>query len=215
MIRRARPGAGSRHAIVNRADDYSPHHPCSWLLARRVGVATRSPRLCAARRPRRHRADAARARNRSTPTDRRSRSRTTSTRSVDGRARPRRIAGRAGRCTAPRGSPATPRAIAIPEHDRGDGLRRHGPRSGGTRCRLRRRREAHGLDRTSRRRRTSTVSARSRRRRSVERAVPVPGGVMRDAVELTNDARRDIPSTLDLHGLHGRAVPDLCEGASP
>ena len=29
-----------------------------------------------------------------------------------------------------------------------------------------------------------------------ERAVPVPGGVMREAVELTNDARRDIPSTL-------------------
>jgi pimeloyl-ACP methyl ester carboxylesterase len=29
-----------------------------------------------------------------------------------------------------------------------------------------------------------------------ERAVPVPGGVLRDAVDLTNDARRDIPSTL-------------------
>jgi len=29
-----------------------------------------------------------------------------------------------------------------------------------------------------------------------ERAVPVPGGVLREAVELTNDARRDIPSTL-------------------
>jgi pimeloyl-ACP methyl ester carboxylesterase len=29
-----------------------------------------------------------------------------------------------------------------------------------------------------------------------ERAVPVPGGVMRDAAQLTNDARRDIPSTL-------------------
>jgi pimeloyl-ACP methyl ester carboxylesterase len=28
-----------------------------------------------------------------------------------------------------------------------------------------------------------------------ERAVPVPGGVLRDEVELTNDARRDIPST--------------------
>jgi pimeloyl-ACP methyl ester carboxylesterase len=28
------------------------------------------------------------------------------------------------------------------------------------------------------------------------RAVPVPGGVLREAVELTNDARRDIPSTL-------------------
>ncbi len=29
-----------------------------------------------------------------------------------------------------------------------------------------------------------------------QRAVPVPGGVLREAVELTNDARRDIPSTL-------------------
>ncbi len=29
-----------------------------------------------------------------------------------------------------------------------------------------------------------------------QRAVPVPGGVMRGSVELTNDARRDIPSTL-------------------
>ncbi len=28
-----------------------------------------------------------------------------------------------------------------------------------------------------------------------QRAVPVPGGVLREAVELTNDARRDIPST--------------------
>ena len=29
-----------------------------------------------------------------------------------------------------------------------------------------------------------------------QRAVPVPGGVIREAVELTNDARRDIPSTM-------------------
>jgi pimeloyl-ACP methyl ester carboxylesterase len=29
-----------------------------------------------------------------------------------------------------------------------------------------------------------------------QRAVPVPGGVLRDGVELTNDARRDIPSTM-------------------
>jgi len=28
------------------------------------------------------------------------------------------------------------------------------------------------------------------------RAVPVPGGVLREAIELTNDARRDIPSTM-------------------
>ena len=29
-----------------------------------------------------------------------------------------------------------------------------------------------------------------------QRAVPVPGGVLRESVELTNDARRDIPSTI-------------------
>jgi len=29
-----------------------------------------------------------------------------------------------------------------------------------------------------------------------QRAVPVPGGIIREAVELTNEARRDIPSTL-------------------
>jgi len=29
-----------------------------------------------------------------------------------------------------------------------------------------------------------------------QRAVPVPGGVLREAIDLTNDARRDIPSTL-------------------
>ena len=29
-----------------------------------------------------------------------------------------------------------------------------------------------------------------------ERAVPVPGGVLREAIELTNEARRDIPSTI-------------------
>ena len=34
-----------------------------------------------------------------------------------------------------------------------------------------------------------------------QRAVPEPGGVLRDAVELTNDARLDIPSTLICTGL--------------
>jgi pimeloyl-ACP methyl ester carboxylesterase len=29
-----------------------------------------------------------------------------------------------------------------------------------------------------------------------QRAVPVPGGILRESIELTNDARRDIPSTL-------------------
>jgi pimeloyl-ACP methyl ester carboxylesterase len=34
------------------------------------------------------------------------------------------------------------------------------------------------------------------KKRFRERALPVPGGVLRGSVELTNDARRDIPSTL-------------------
>ena len=33
------------------------------------------------------------------------------------------------------------------------------------------------------------------------RAVPQPGGVLREGVELTNDARRDIPSTMICHGV--------------
>src|SRR6266508_3993759 len=33
-----------------------------------------------------------------------------------------------------------------------------------------------------------------------QRAVPVPGGVLRGSVELSNDARRDIPSTLNCTG---------------
>ena len=43
---------------------------------------------------------------------------------------------------------------------------------------------------------------------------PVPGGVLREAVELTNDARRDIPSTLICTGFTAERVPDLRQGAS-
>ena len=42
-----------------------------------------------------------------------------------------------------------------------------------------------------------------------ERAVPVPGGVIREPFELTNDARTRHPEHADLHRLHRRAVPDL------
>src|SRR5919106_1295560 len=44
-----------------------------------------------------------------------------------------------------------------------------------------------------------------------ERAVPVPGGVVREAVELTNDARRDIPSTLICTGF----TAEQCAGRAP
>jgi pimeloyl-ACP methyl ester carboxylesterase len=38
------------------------------------------------------------------------------------------------------------------------------------------------------------------------RAVPVPGGVLREGVELTNDARRDIPSTIICTGFPSEQV---------
>src|SRR5437762_11858242 len=37
------------------------------------------------------------------------------------------------------------------------------------------------------------------------RAVPVPGGVLREAIELTNDARKDIPSTVIATGYTSEA----------
>ena len=47
------------------------------------------------------------------------------------------------------------------------------------------------------------------------RAVPEPGAVLRDAVELTNDARLDVPSTVDLHGLLLRAVKEAVKEGYP
>jgi pimeloyl-ACP methyl ester carboxylesterase len=40
------------------------------------------------------------------------------------------------------------------------------------------------------------------------RAVPVPGGVIRDAIELTNDARLDVPSTLICTGFTSQQYKD-------
>ena len=37
--------------------------------------------------------------------------------------------------------------------------------------------------------------------------MPEPGGVLRDALELTNDARLDVPSTVICTGFTVRAVP--------
>ena len=39
-----------------------------------------------------------------------------------------------------------------------------------------------------------------------QRAVPVPGGVLREEVELTNDARRDVPSTIICTGFPSEKV---------
>jgi len=44
-----------------------------------------------------------------------------------------------------------------------------------------------------------------------ERAVPEPGGVLRQAVELTNDARRDIPSTVICTGYTSKEYKDALE----
>jgi len=44
-----------------------------------------------------------------------------------------------------------------------------------------------------------------------QRAVPQPGGVLREAVELTNDARRDIPSTVICTGFSSEQVKDAAK----
>jgi len=44
-----------------------------------------------------------------------------------------------------------------------------------------------------------------------ERAVPEPGGVLREAVELTNDARRDVPSTVICTGYTSKEYKDALE----
>jgi pimeloyl-ACP methyl ester carboxylesterase len=44
-----------------------------------------------------------------------------------------------------------------------------------------------------------------------ERAVPEPGGVLREAIELTNDARRDIPSTVICTGYTAQEYRDAVE----
>jgi pimeloyl-ACP methyl ester carboxylesterase len=48
-----------------------------------------------------------------------------------------------------------------------------------------------------------------------ERAVPVPGGVLRGTVELTNDARRDIPSTMICTGFSSEQVKAYAEEHNP
>jgi pimeloyl-ACP methyl ester carboxylesterase len=48
-----------------------------------------------------------------------------------------------------------------------------------------------------------------------QRAVPVPGGVLRDRVELTNDARRDIPSTLICTGFPSDAYKQYAAEQDP
>ena len=46
-------------------------------------------------------------------------------------------------------------------------------------------------------------------------AVPEPSGVLRDAVELTNDARLDIPSTLICTGYSSKEYKEAMDEATP
>ena len=48
-----------------------------------------------------------------------------------------------------------------------------------------------------------------------QRAVPQPGGVLRQGVELTNDARRDIPSTIICTGFSSEQVQAYAEEHNP
>ena len=48
-----------------------------------------------------------------------------------------------------------------------------------------------------------------------QRAVPQPGGVLREGVELTNDARRDIPSTIICTGFPSQQVKAYAEEHNP
>jgi pimeloyl-ACP methyl ester carboxylesterase len=47
------------------------------------------------------------------------------------------------------------------------------------------------------------------------RAVPVPGGVLREEIELTNDARRDVPSTIICTGFPSDQVKTYAEKHNP
>jgi hypothetical protein len=48
-----------------------------------------------------------------------------------------------------------------------------------------------------------------------QRAVPQPGGVLREGAELTNDARRDIPSTIVCTGFPSDKVKAYAEEHNP
>jgi pimeloyl-ACP methyl ester carboxylesterase len=48
-----------------------------------------------------------------------------------------------------------------------------------------------------------------------QRAVPVPGGLLREGVELTNDARRDVPSTIICTGFPSEQVKAYAEEHNP
>jgi pimeloyl-ACP methyl ester carboxylesterase len=48
-----------------------------------------------------------------------------------------------------------------------------------------------------------------------QRAVPVPGGVLREGLELTNDARRDIPSTIICTGFPSEQVKAYAKEQNP
>ena len=181
-----------RWAATRRRPMTGTDHPGPGVLARRVGLG-RGRGDPAGRRPRRHGADAAGPRV--------------------GRRRPLRVtfadhvdaivaALRAAPAPAVLARPQRDRVLGLrgerrrPGADRGDGLRRHGAGQG---------RARPGRSRASRSRWCGTEIEAEENLDGLteaqlatfrERAVPVPGGLIREGHEFTNDARMDIPATI-------------------
>ena len=82
-----------------------------------------------------------------------------------------------------------------PGADRGDGVRRHRPGRPTARPRFEGAEKQLSWDELSAEENLDGLSE-EQLETFRQRAVPEPGGVLRDAIELTNDARLDIPSTL-------------------
>ena len=147
-----------------------------------------------------------------TPTDRRSRSAD----HVDAIVDAIEAADRAGRARRPqrdRVLRATRRATACRSGSRRWSTSTPRPGKRAARPDFAGRREADGLGRASRRRRTSTGSARSRRRRSASAPCRCPAASSARRYELTNDARRDIPSTLIATGFTAARLQEVRRGA--
>ena len=177
-----------RHATDGECTD----HPGPRFLARRVGVG-RSRRHAPGRRPRRHGADAAgtRVEGRRPVLDH-----LRGPRRRDHRRHSRRPGGRpSSPSTARPGSAATRRATRCRSGSRrwSTSIRRPGSRRSTRSSPMPR---SRSTGHRSTRRRTSTGLSEEQKATFRERAVPVPGAMLREGYTFTNDARRDIPSTI-------------------
>ena len=95
-----------------------------------------------------------------------------------------------------------------PRADRGHGLRRLGPREGRPGPRLRGRREAAVDWRSSREEENLDGLSEEQLATFRRRAVPEPGGILREGAELTNDARLDMPTTVICTGFPSEQIKD-------